>query len=480
MADTLNTKADRAATEAYNPLTQNPSVLKALLVFALPIVGGNLVTQFYNLADSMVVGQFVSSDALAAVGACFGIQMIASSLFAGLGNGAGVLVAQFFGARNKRDTSATICTAYVLALILGAALTVIGLFASRPLLQLVNTPANIIDDATSYLSIVFLGSIAHIFYQMGNALLRCMGDSRYPFLILVFCTILNVGLDLLFVLGFGWGVPGVAWATIIAQAISAVLVILRTVRGGHGIVFNRETLRINGKLAKRICALGIPMALQMVLMSSGMLIVQSLINSFGSDVVAANTAVQKVDGFLVQPMIALGSAVTAFVGQNLGAGRLDRAQKGTHQSGVLIILFCLVMAVPVMLWGGPIVRLFTDNQIVIDIAGHALSTLAFFYVFMGITNIYTGAIKGTGSMTAPTIITLVNILVRIPLAWLFISLDGSYIGIYYAMNISNIVAAALTLLYYQFGGWRKKARTVEDTAESGTAPPIEQEASASA
>ncbi|MDL2292996.1 MATE family efflux transporter [Ruminococcaceae bacterium OttesenSCG-928-D13] len=449
---------------AYNPLTQSPHILRALLTFALPIVGGNILTQFYNLADSVVVGQFVGSDALAAVGSCFAIQMIAASLFTGLGSGAGVLVAQFCGARNRRDMSITVCTAYILAFILGAVLTIVGMLASRPLLQLINTPENILDDATAYLSIIFIGSIGHIFYQMGTALLRCMGDTRGPFLILLFCTTLNVGLDLLFVLVFGMGVPGVAWATILAQALSALLVILLTLRGGHGLIFNRETLRLNGARARQIFAIGVPIAAQMILMSSGMLVVQSLINSFGSAVVAANTAVQKVDGFLIQPMLAVGSAVTTFVGQNLGAGQLRRSQRGTHLGGATIAVFCLAMALPVFFFGGSMVRLFANNQTVISIAGQALKTLAFFYVFMGLTNIYTGAIKGAGTMMAPTVITVVNILVRVPFALFFISRGESYMGIYYAMNISNIVAASLTILYYFFGGWRKKAAAVEQRA----------------
>ena len=453
-------------------LTNGP-ILKNLLLFALPVVMGNLFTQFYNLADSIVVGQFVSSDALAAVGASFAIQMVVNSMFAGLGNGASILVSQYIGARDNEKVGRTVATTFTLAIILGAVLTVVGMLAARPMMELIQTPKNIIDDATSYLVIVFAGSIGHLFYNMGNALLRGMGDSKSPFAILVFCTVLNIGLDLLFVIVFHWDVPGVAWATIIAQTVSAALVVWRIARGSYGVKLSRKTLRIDWHLAKKIAGIGVPVALQMMMMSSGMVVIQSFVNGFGSDVMAANTSVMKVDGFVMQPLMGFSQALTTFVGINLGARKLQRVKAGTWRAAVVVIGFALVMAVPLYLWGGYTIRLFTDNETVIRLGGEMLKVMAFFYVFMGLNHCFTGVVRGAGAMTVPMFITLLGMLIRIPLAYWLGTLQNDYLGIQYSMNIANILNALLVFLYYLSGRWKKKSVIDQEIAPVPIPEPAE-------
>ena len=306
------------------------SIVKKLTLFALPLIAGNIVSQLYNVADSVVVGNFVSSDALAAVGASFPVMMCFNALFWGLSMGAGILIAQCFGAKEQDKLQNAVNTAFTLTLILGSVITVLGALFSRQMLIVMKTPANILADSTTYLSIIFYATVGNMIYNMGSGILRGMGDSRWPLLFLIFCSCMNVLLDLVFVIFLDMGVAGVAWATLISQYVSAVLTVLRIHFGGYAARVQYRKLRVNKESFSQIMRLGLPSGIQEMAYSLGMMLVQSFSNGFGSDFIAANSIIMKVDGFAVMPMMGIGAAISTFVGQNMGANKLDRTKKASR------------------------------------------------------------------------------------------------------------------------------------------------------
>ncbi len=299
-------------------LTQG-SVTKGFLAFMIPIIIGNIFTQLYNMVDSVIVGQFVGGEALAAVGASFSLNNMINAFLVSVGAGATVVVSQYYGARQQEDVNKTVNTALILAGIVGVAITVIWLLIAKPLLLVMDTPENIIEDALIYFYIVILGTVGHIYYQMTSAILRGMGDAIWPLGLLIFCSLMNVVLDLLFVAGFGMGVAGAAWATILSQLISAIAVVGRLCGRRYNITVNLKTLRIHPFMAKSILLIGIPAGMQQLVTAGGSAVVQVFTNSFGSNVVAANSTIIKVDGFIVLPLMAISTAIQTYVGQNVGA-----------------------------------------------------------------------------------------------------------------------------------------------------------------
>jgi putative MATE family efflux protein len=313
-------------------LTQGP-ILKKVLMFSIPILLSNIFSVLYNLVDSITVGQYVGSDALAAVGSCFAIIMVMVAIYAGFGIGSGVLVAQLYGAKSK-DISKAVNTAYIVAFFVGIVMGIVGQIVAKPLLNLLRTPANIYNDALLYLRIIFLGCTGELFYYMGSGLLRSMGDSKWPMYFGIITAILNIIGDIILVVIIKIGVAGVAIATIGSQAVSAILVLLRVYKSkSFDFKVTRETFRPDFGILKNILRIGIPSAINSLTNSIGLLIIQSYANSFGSDFVACNTIVQKVDSFALLPLMALGQGLMTFSGQNLGADREDRVRSGLMKIG---------------------------------------------------------------------------------------------------------------------------------------------------
>lgn len=431
-------------------------IVSKLSLFALPLIAGNIVNQLYNVADSVVVGNFVGSDALAAVGASFPIMMCFNALFFGLSMGAGILIAQCFGARRQKQLEDAVNTAFTITLILGAVITVLGALFSRGILSLMQTPSNIIDDSATYLSIIFFATLGNMIYNMGSGILRGMGDSRWPLIFLVFCSALNVILDLVFVIQLNMGVAGVAWATLISQCASAIFVLIRINLGNYAAKIEFRNLGLKKESLSHILRLGLPSGIQEMAFSAGMIIVQSFANGFGSDFIAANSIIMKVDGFAVMPMMGLGSAISTYVGQNMGAGKLDRVKKGIHASVAMVTVIGLVMGVFFFGFGHILIRAFTDNGIVLEIAMRGLRFLAFIYTVMGIGSCVGGAMRGAGASIAPMITSLCGLLVRIPVAYFFAVLPHDYMGLFGAMACAMIVNCVLICLYYWKGNWRSK------------------------
>ena len=439
--------------------------------FMWPVILGNIFTQVYNMVDSIVVGRFEGGEALAAVGACFSLSFMVYAFCIAVGAGSTVVISQYFGAHNEEGVNRTANTALILAMIVGVMITVVFLFLSKGLLTIMRTPANIFDDAHTYFVIIILATVGHIYYQMGSAILRGLGDSVWPLGLLIFCSVFNIIADVLFVAVFHMGVAGAAWATLIAQAISGVLVVIRMCGKKYGITVNRSTLKIDRQIAVNILKIGIPAGLQQFIMSAGSSVIQTFTNSFGSDVIAAQSAVIKVDGFIMLPMMAISTAVQTFVGQNIGAGKMNRVREGSKFTINLTIGISAALGIILMLVAPWAVKLFTTEENIVYIGTAGLRTLGLFYVFMGLSQTLTGIVRGAGASTVPMYATMINILLRIVLAYLFairglININGElYRGLWFAMIICNFINMLILLVYYRKGNWRTAFLAAEEKSD---------------
>ncbi len=455
------------ATDLKRDLTQG-SVLKKLLGFSIPLVISYFVMQLYNVADSIIVGQFVGPDALAAVGAGFPVMMFFNGLYMGISTGATVVISQLYGAKASEGLKKASSTTFTLTLVIGAVITIVGMLLTRPFLSLLGTPANIIDDSVAYLTIIFAGTLGNLVYSIGSGVLRGLGDSKWPLYFLVFSSILNITFDLLFVVAFNWGVPGVAAATLIAQLISGAFVYYRINRGSYGLRFNFRELGVHWDTARTILRLGLPTGIQQMAISAGSMIIQSFANRFGSTFIAANSTVMRADGFAVLPMLAIGSGITTFVGQNIGAGNLERSKKGIKISAIIIVAIGLIMGTVMWFYGSYIIRAFTDDPAVIEIGDRGIRVLAWFYCFIGIEWCFAGAMRGAGAAIAPMITTLSANLCRIPVAYFLAVRPDNYMGLFYSMAFSMVLGSSLIFIYYLKGNWRDKSvvRAMERAASN--------------
>ena len=430
------------------------NIARKLITFSLPMIAGNLISQLYNVVDSIVVGNFVGSDALAAVSASFPIMMLFNAMFWGIAVGAGIVIAQNFGAKRYDVLNKAVNTAFALVYASGVLISIIGVLFSGPLLKLLGTPENIIGDSTVYLAIIFAGTLGNMAYNIGGGILRGMGDSRWPLVFLSVSAVLNIVLDLLFVIVFKWGVAGVAIATILSHIVSGALVHIRINSGVYPVHVSPKSMRVEKQLAATIIRLGVPAAIQNVAMSLGSVIIQSFANRFGSNYIAANSIVQKVDGFAIVPMMAFGMALSTFVGQNVGAGRHDRAKEGIHVAMTSITVFGLILGVFLWFFGHPLMRAFTDNQTVLDIGFVGIRILAFFYFIMGMNQNLAGAMRGAGASVAPMITSIAGSLVRIPVAYFIAVVPYNMYGLFWSMVASIVIQFILLYSYFRSGHWQ--------------------------
>lgn len=382
------------------------SIFRHILIFALPLLVGNLFQQLYNMVDTWVVGNFVSNEAFSAVGTVAPITNLMIGFFSGLSSGAGVVISQNYGAGNRDRVHDTVHTAILMTLILGVIMTFAGIAFVPLAVRLANTPSEVAPQSTLYLTIYFSGLMGLMLYNMGAGIFRAIGNSLLPFLFLVFCAILNTGLDLLFVLQFGMGVDGVAYATIIAQGLSAILITIMLLRTDSCARLYFKDLRIHWDILKNIIQIGIPAALQMSITAFSNIFVMGYINHFGKHVMSGWTAYSKVDQLLFLPMQTIALAITTFVGQNLGAKQLDRAKKGIRVALWLAIGFTILGSIPVIIHAPSIVAFFNQTPEVIENGTIFLRYLTPFYLLCCLNQVYTGALRGAGNSRAPMIIML--------------------------------------------------------------------------
>ena len=426
------------------------STTRHLVRFALPLLAGNLFQQLYNMVDTWVVGNFVSNEAFSAVGTVTPIINTLIGFFLGMSSGAGVVISQYYGAGREDKVRQAVHTSLVLTLLMGAVFTAAGIAMTPLMLQLMKTPAEVAPDQTAYLTIYFAGIMGLLLYNMGSGILRAVGDSQRPFYFLLVSAGVNTALDLLFVLKFGMGVEGVAYATIIAQAVSAVLTIAVLIGYDGSVKLSLRDLRIHWDMLKKIVAVGIPAALQMAITAFSNVFVQGYINHFGADCMSGWTAYTKIDQLVILPVQSLSLASTTFVGQNLGVGNVERAKGGVRRALYLSFAVTAVLLVPVLTLAPDMTAFFNSKPEVVSYGALLLRLLSPFYFFFCINQIYSGALRGSGNSQVPMFIMLGSFVVfrQIYLYVMAHFISNEIVPIAMGYPAGWFVCSAVTLLYY--------------------------------
>ena len=426
------------------------SITKHLINFSLPLLLGNLFQQLYNMVDTWVVGNYVSNEAFSAVGTVGPVINTLIGFFLGLSSGAGVVISQYYGAGREEKVRQAVHTALMLTLVLGVVFTAAGIAMTHLMLQLMKTPAEVAPEQAAYLRIYFAGVMGLLLYNMGSGILRAVGDSRRPFYFLVVSAVLNTVLDLLFVIKFHMGVEGVAYATIIAQAVSALLTLWVLMRAEGGIRLELRALRLTWSVLRQIVAVGIPAALQMAITAFSNVFVQSYINYFGPDCMSGWTAYTKVDQLVILPVQSISMANTTFVGQNLGVGDTPRAKKGVRISLWLSVAVTAVLLIPVLLFAPDLTAFFNSKAEVVSYGALLLRLLSPFYFFFCINQIYAGALRGAGNSQMPMWIMLGSFVVfrQIYLYIMSNYISNEIIPIALSYPAGWFVCSVATLLYY--------------------------------
>ncbi len=436
-----------------------------ILIFTVPMLLGNIAQQLYNAVDSVVVGNYVGDNALAAVGSAGPIINLLIVLFIGISVGASIMVSQYFGARNREALSMTIGSCITLTAIAGIVMTVVGLIVVRPLLVILNTPTSILDWSTSYLQIILLGSVGLAYYNILSGILRGLGDSISALVYLLVASGLNIVLDLLFVIYFDMGVNGVAWATILAQAVSAILCFLRLSKMKDLFELKPSHLKMSKTHVMNIVRLGVPSGVTQAIMSMAMLIVQSLTNSFGEQFIAANVIVMRVDGFAMLPNFSFGTTMTTYAGQNIGAGDQERVVKGSRQGLLLGVGTSAIITLAILIFGKHLMAIFTPTEELVELSMNMMRILAAGYIAMAVTQCLSGVMRGAGDTMTPMWISIVStILIRVPLAYGMVWMtrseqfpQGRRECIFISLLISWVLGALITGIFYKRGKWKGKA-----------------------
>ncbi len=426
------------------------STTRHLVRFALPLLAGNLFQQLYNMVDTWVVGNFVSNEAFSAVGTVTPIINTLIGFFLGMSSGAGVVISQYYGAHRPEKVREAVHTAMLLTVIMGVVFTGVGIAMTPLMLELMKTPAEVAPDQTAYLTIYFAGIMGLLLYNMGSGILRAVGDSQRPFYFLLVSAGVNTALDLLFVLKFGMGVEGVAYATIIAQAVSAVLTIAVLIGYDGSVKLSLRDLRIHWRMLKKIVAVGIPAALQMAITAFSNVFVQGYINHFGADCMSGWTAYTKIDQLVILPVQSLSLASTTFVGQNLGVGNVERAKGGVRRALYLSFAVTAVLLVPVLTLAPDMTAFFNSKPEVVSYGALLLRLLSPFYFFFCINQVYSGALRGAGNSQVPMFIMLGSFVVfrQIYLYVMANYISNEIVPIALSYPAGWFVCSAVTLLYY--------------------------------
>lgn len=432
------------------------NITKQLILFSIPLLVTNLLQQLYTMMDSVIVGQFVGSEALAAIGTTGSFTYMLISFFVGLATGGGVIIAQYYGAGNIPNMRKAIHTSVVISIFGGILLTVVGVIVSPYALHLINVPDNVFAQADLYMRIYFGGSLFLTVYNMGAGILRAVGDSRRPLIYLAISSVVNIALNLVFVLCFGMGVDGVAWATLISQAVSAAMVTVHLVRTKNIYKLSLSELKFDPGICRSIFKVGIPAGMQSVLIALSNVIIQVCINSFGSDAMAGVSACGKIDAFIHMPMLAMGLAVTTFVGQNVGAKNYARVHKGTRTAMVLTMAVTGVLGIIGFVFARPLLGIISQDPAVLDYGEIMLRTLAPGYIVFVINEIISGTVRGAGSSVPPMIITLVC-LCALRIVWILVMTPvfGDIRVVAYCYPVTWILAGICQVIYYYKGKWRK-------------------------
>lgn len=435
-----------------------------IVIFTIPMLIGNIAQQLYNTVDSIVVGRYVGDNALAAVGSASPIFNLLLVLFIGISVGASVMVSQYFGAKQREELSKTIGNCVTLTALASVIIMVLGAVLVKPLLHMLNTPASIIDWCASYLMILLMGIAGVAYYNILCGILRGLGDSISALIYLLIATVINIVLDIWFVAGLKMGVAGVALATVIAQVVSAVLCMIKLARMTAVFDMKWKYLKMDRFHAATIIRLGLPSGVTQAIFSMAMVVVQSLTNSFGEMVIAANVIIMRVDGFAMMPNFSFGTAMTTYAGQNVGAKRYDRVEQGAKQGTLIAVGVSAVITAAILVFGKYLMAIFTTTSELVTLSANMMKILAVGYIAMAVTQSLSGVMRGAGDTMTPMWISLITtVLIRVPLAYGISYLTrtpelptGDYRCIFISLLSSWVLGAVITAICYRRGKWKEK------------------------
>lgn len=443
------------------------SISKLLLLFALPLLLGNLFQQFYNTVDVLVVGNFVGKEALAAVGSTTVIINTLVLFFNGVSVGAGVIISQYFGAHDEDKLHRSIETTMAVTFFFSVLFTIIGCSMVPFMLRLMSTPEDVLPSASVYLRIYFSGIAGLLIYNMGSAILRAVGDTRHPLLFLCVSSLTNVVLDLLFVVSFHMGIAGVGYATIISQFFSALLVLYYLSHTNDIYKFVWHEMKVDREILKQIFVIGLPAGIQSAITCFSNVFVQSYINSFGASCMAGWSCYTKIDQFIILPMQSMGQAVTTFVGQNTGAGDIARAKKGTYTGLGMSILITLAGAAPLWWFASDMVQLFTQDASVIYYGVLFMRMNMIFIVTCCFNQLLSGALRGVGDARTPMFIMLFSfVLFRQIYLFIITRIINSPAVVGFGYPAGWMVCSSLLIIYYRFSKWDKKLEAAQKLSRS--------------
>lgn len=445
-------------------------IWKQLLLFFFPILIGTFFQQLYNTVDTIIVGQFVGTEALAAVGTTGTVINLLVGFFVGVASGATVIISQYFGANDRENLSKSVHTSMALAVAGGIVIMVIGIVTARPTMLAMGVPDDIMDDAVLYMNVYYLGIIGNLIYNIGTGILRAIGDSRMPLYVLIVCCLANVILDLLFVVVFHWGVFGVAFATILSQLISAVLLMIRLMGTQEAYRVELCKIRFHKDILKNVVRIGLPAGLQSVMYSFSNILIQASINSFGTTAIAAWAAIGKIDGFIWMVMNAFGIAVTTFAGQNFGARQYDRMKRCTRVGLGMCLGTIIALSALLFIFRYQLLMFFTGDAEVVNIGAQFYLVLAPSYFTFVFIEILSGAIRGAGEALQPMLITCIGVC-GLRVVWILLVVPYWHTMQMVAMNypVSWVITAVIFVIYYLRGKWLDRCIKREHDPQHGTA-----------
>lgn len=439
----------------------NGVIYKQILIFFFPILLGSFLQQLYNTADAVIVGKFVHKEGLAAIGATTYIINILIGFFIGLAAGGSVVISQYYGAGKNKELKKAVHTTIALGILCGILVMMLGILCAPMALNAMNTPPEIFEYALLYLRVYFIGAVVVVLYNVGSGILMAVGDTKSPLYVLIACTVANIVLDLIFVALLGMGIFGAALATVLSQLISAVLILFILMRTELNYKLYLKKIRFHRKMLGEILRIGLPTGFQSTLFFISNIIIQSAVNLFGTNTVAAWTAVTKIDNLYWMVITALGISITTFVGQNFGAGKFDRIKKGVQVTMYFSAFVSIFLSIVFYFWCEPLLMLFTSDKEVITSGIHIFRHYSQYYILFIAIEILSGAIRGVGVTFMPTVITAVGICF-LRIAWIFfaVPLNRTVENILFCYPLTWFITSAVFILYYRYGDWltkRKKA-----------------------
>jgi len=439
------------------------SPLRHIIKFSIPLLIGNIFQQCYNIADSIIVGNTIGTDAQAAVNNGMPIIFLVTSLFMGLGMGASIILSQNYGAKEMETVQRTIKTIYTFIMIVSIPLTILGIMVAPPLMRLLGVPDTTMDMAVTYISITFIGIIGSLGYNFNAGILQGLGNSKTPLLFIGISTVINIALDLLFILVFGWGVAGVAVATVIAQVFSWLFGVWFIRRKYPELNLNIFRFGVDKEIFHKIIKVGMPMAIQHTMFSFGMLFMQNLINQGGPAFIAGFGNANRIDAFVFMPIFSFQAALTTFVGQNIGAKQIDRVKHGLQVTLCSALFVYMIIATLTLTFGRHLLGLFNPDPDVIENGRYYLFSIIPFSWLITIQFMLGAVMRGAGQAMVPVFTTLAGfIIIRIPAAYLI----GHFIGleyIFYSYPIGWVVSLSAALIFFSTGRWKKFSLVISNT-----------------